>query len=188
VASELVTSGVCPNFVETYQVLRLADVPVAGLWGSPTLRQPQGTLQDFLAARTREAAGGKRITATKRGGVGGAAGGGKRAGGVAGAGAGGGVLTQDAVFIRMELCDGGCAEDFLREIEGGVRAWEDGEGGAARGVDPGAELVLGWTLQMAMSLMACKSRLNMVHGDVKLLNFMLVRNGVEEDGAPKALR
>jgi hypothetical protein len=47
--------------------------------------------------------------------------------------------------------------------------------------------VLAWTLQMAMALLACKSRLGMVHGDVKLLNFMLVANGTGPGGAPKAL-
>ena len=112
----------------------------------------------------------------------------------------------------MELCNGGCAEDFLRDLEGSVRAWEDAVASAAaagpaaaaapvskaaprrRGgkaaeqaasavqasvqapqhsADPGAGLVVAWTLQMAMSLFACKSRLNMVHSDVKLLNFML---------------
>jgi hypothetical protein len=47
-ASELVTSGVCPNFVETHQVFRMSGAPVASMWGTPTCQQPQGSLDTFM--------------------------------------------------------------------------------------------------------------------------------------------
>ncbi len=223
-ASELVYSNVCQNFVETYQVLRLSCRPSESVWGSATLREPQGSLTTFLSARAGASC---RPTGTGTS----AAGRSRKRGAAArvdGSGANG-----DFVFIRMELCDGGSAEDALRLMEAGVVEWEardaashrdrdggrygmveskgDDDSGArvgagtavrakkgrgkapvpaptpvaspdAAGVDPGVDVLLPWTFQMAMSLLACKSRLDMVHSDVKLLNFMLVSS---EKAAPR---
>ena len=51
-ASELVSSGVCANFVETYQVFRAANAPDAGAWGTKECRAPLGPLPAFKDAYT----------------------------------------------------------------------------------------------------------------------------------------
>lgn len=163
-ASELVSRGVCPNFVETYHVFRLKNAPVAEMWGDGVNKLPHGSVDAFLAAYGDGTLWRPPVV-----------------------GAGARTPVHDAVFIRMELCQGD-AEAHLRHLEPQVKAWEDslpqpsldpalvGAYPVDPATDPGLSLVVGWTLQMSMALLACKAHLGMVHADVKLLNFFLVKS------------
>lgn len=77
------------------------------------------------------------------------------------------------VYIAMELCDGGSVEDTLRVMERDVLQQESGQ---VTGVDPFLHQIVPYMAQMSAALFTSSHRMHMLHGDVKLLNFMMVRN------------
>jgi len=181
--SELVRTGVSPNFVETFQVLATSFEPSAELWGTEEDRVPRGPLS--AEALSWPADGSFDLPAP------------------AGADA---VTGPNAVDVgvyqlaRMELCSGGDVEEYLRRIEPMVAAVEEAEAEEAAGWavrDVGAPLpvdrwfmgcaapapgaagsvgsgALGLAAQLLLSLLAARDRLAMRHWDVKLLNCLLM--------------
>lgn len=141
--SELVRTGVCPNFVETYQVFHFAYEPAADAWGTPENRKPTGECP-FPASEGR----GKRSKRHK----------------VPRKPSADGVYQ----YIRMELCCGGDAEDHMRDISEQAAAAGTDDGGVLPMTD-----VAGVLLQLAYGLYAARERLYLRHYDVKLLNVLL---------------
>lgn len=156
-ASELVQSGTCPNFIQIFGVFRGDGAPVESVWGSAANKAPNGVHppQDVITGKAPIVSISKAVSKK-------ASGKGKR----------GAVKTvcEPHLYIAMELCDRGCVEDMLRII--------DADGIAA--VDVGVALVLPYMYQMAVSMYYTSARLNMLHGDIKLLNFMLTHNPAGE--------
>ena len=145
--SELVTGGKCPNFIETYQVFQFAYKAPSKVWGQSLSSCPSIATNDHIrqrldAAKERNERG--RRTPRRR----------MKPSGKEG------MYT----YIRMELCDGGDLESFLRSDD---TLPEDG----LLPIDELPAIVF----QMIMSLAVGQEELNLRHYDVKLLNFFLKR-------------
>jgi len=126
---DLVRRDVCPNFVDTLQVLRCSHAAPKALWGGPEKPQPQGSFEDFELSEDFKAPRKPRTAA-----------------------------GASWVLLRMELCEGGDVEEYLRS-HGSVEVGT----------------VVAWLFQMFFSLHVAHDALGLVHYDVKCLNFFLKR-------------
>ncbi|KAF0690469.1 Aste57867_18125 [Aphanomyces stellatus] len=124
--SNLVEAGTCPNFLRIHEVFLMSTPPDAGVWGSQDHPIPQGAT--FGATPLK-----KDVLDSASKAVGHADG-----------------LYQ---YIRMELCDGGNVEDYLRLEECGD--WQS------------------IFFQMAYALYAGREQHQLRHYDIKLLNFFM---------------
>lgn len=93
--SELVSSGVCPNFVETYQVFQLTRPAPGSLWGTEDYPTPQG--KSFRGAGAAVAANPRLCTAKGMEHV---------------------ERASEGLFqyIRMELCGEGDLESYMKRL------------------------------------------------------------------------
>ena len=131
--SDLVTSGVSPNYIETYGMFQTEMEEPNHLWGSSTVRKPRGPFSKHSVMKFNPTKYPKTQDKRNKG---------------------------DYCYIRMELCDGGDFEEFLKEKTNGL------------GIIPKRETV-GALFQMISSLDLAQKRLNLRHYDIKLLNFFL---------------
>lgn len=145
-ASDLVQTGACVNFIQIFRIFQAEGGPDESVWGSETERAPQGTSPPTTAASAPAAVRASAKGKPK-----------KRKG-----------KLEAHLYIAMELCDWGSVEDMLRVLEADVLS--------SASVDPGLALVKPFMFQMAVSLAVATAKLSMLHGDIKLLNFMLMRN------------
>jgi serine/threonine protein kinase len=167
--SDLVRAGVCPHFVELYQIFQHATDAPAHCWGSEDERAPLGPTPP--ARLLEEAARGDGRSGDGRSGDGRS--GGNTARGPRARARRGRRASKDKrqnhraprpddegvwQFLRMELCDGSDLEEHLR--------------GRSDGQMP-VRHVPGVLLQMVASIYVARVRFSMRHYDVKLLNFFL---------------
>jgi hypothetical protein len=145
-ASDCVKSQQCVNFVEIYSVFQGQGGPEVSVWGSPHNRAPNGTQPPKEFPKPAVKHKGRK---------------------------GRQQLPARHLYIAMELCDGGSMEDALRVLEGDVVRWE---AGLVAGMDPFAHCIVPFMAQMSAAMYTSARHLHMLHGDVKLLNFMMVRN------------
>jgi serine/threonine protein kinase len=163
--SELVRVGVCPNFVETYQVFSTSFPPSVELWGDETNRAPRGALNDSVTRWTAETSSWHLPVPEN---------------------------TDLGVFqfARMELCSGGDVEDFLAQIEPVVAASEDSDPAEVdrwymgAGEETSNAGTLGLMFQLMFALHAARERLSMRHWDIKLLNCLLLPADEARAGRP----
>ena len=165
--SDLVTSGESVNFIETFGMFHSTMEEPLDLWGSEDRKEPLPWIK-FKDSGYKSS----QLTKLK-----------KRKEGFFCAGAGR-LDEEDGseeesmgsyCYIRMELCDGGDMEDFLRD-----------EKNAPGGVIPVQECV-GALYQMIHALDLAQRKFALRHYDVKLLNFFLKKADVatqscQEDG------
>jgi serine/threonine protein kinase len=150
--SELVTEGKCPNFIETYQVFQFAHNAPDRLWRQESA-QGDPSVDDHVRRRLCNRSG-KRTPRRRR----------KPSG-----------RPSIFTYIRMELCDEGDLETFLRNsVED-----EDDAHRELNGLLP-IEEVPAVMFQMCMSLAVGQDELNLRHYDVKLLNFFVKRIDIGE--------
>ena len=166
--SELVTDNKCPNFIETYQVFQFAYAPPETLWkmdASSTCKYEK----DFIINTATKEHDNNNLTSRKKNT--------KRTN----------TKTKRKIktykpkvdkschmYIRMELCDGGDLETYLRN--------EDDVAIGNNGRDKLSETeILAFMFQMIISLAIGQDEMNLRHYDVKLLNFFLKRVIVDED-------
>ena len=142
--SELVTEKKCPNFIETFQVFQYAYAPPEKLWAARKSDAICPHEQQYLHEARAEQGTKKRGVRSKR------------------------SKTYKPkgskschTYIRMELCDGGDLETYLRNPEMNTN-------GALA-----AEEISSMLFQMIASLAVGQSEMNLRHYDVKLLNFFL---------------
>lgn len=128
--SDLVTSGISPNFIETYGMFQTEMKEPDHLWGTESNKKPRGPFSQHSVMKFNP----KKYKSTSNDG--------------------------DYCYIRMELCDGGDFEEFLKERTNGL------------GVMPLKETI-GALFQMISSLNLAQVKFNLRHYDVKLLNFFL---------------
>ncbi|KAA0155718.1 hypothetical protein FNF29_01633 [Cafeteria roenbergensis] len=123
--SELVRTGVCPNFVQTFQVLATSFEPSEALWGTEHCRLPRGPLSAAALRWASDSPGPSDFRLPVPAGPDGKA-----------------FPNPNAVDLgvfqlaRMELCSGGDVEEHLRSIEPLVAAVEQAEMAAAAGEAP----------------------------------------------------
>ena len=142
--SELVTENKCPNFIETYQVFQYAYAPPEKLWAAKDSEASCPYEQQYLSRSKSKKSRGKGKVRSKR------------------------IKTYKPkggkschTYIRMELCDGGDLETYLRNSEINTN-----------GVLSGEE-ISSMLFQMIASLAVGQSEMKLRHYDVKLLNFFL---------------
>ena len=137
--SDLVTSGVSPNYIETYGMFQTEMEEPFHLWGNETNKKPRGPFSQHSVMKFNP----KKYILNKSNKY---------------------KLNKkssgDYCYIRMELCDGGDFEEFLKEKTFGL------------GYIPLKETV-GGLFQMIASLNLAQNKFNLRHYDVKLLNFFL---------------
>jgi serine/threonine protein kinase len=189
--SELVRTGVCPNFVETFQVLGTSFEPSEALWGSSERRAPRGGLTPEAIRWAESPCDDAELQRTL-----------PAPDAIASDEAALAAYDANAVdtgvfqLARMELCSGGDVEEHLRRIEPLLEAVESAEqeDASAReaglpdsplpvdqwymGVSPSSRVsdsgAIGLAAQLLLSLLAARDRLTMRHWDVKLLNCLLM--------------
>ncbi|ETW06406.1 serine/threonine protein kinase, variant [Aphanomyces invadans] len=128
-----------PNFLRIYSMFLSTSMPDESKWGSPSTPTPQGLAFGALShgsTSTGKPSTNKDMTSLKRG------------------------LYQ---YIRMELCDGGNVEDYIR-------------------LDGTSNLIHGWSslfFQMVFALYAGREQHQLRHYDIKLLNFFLQSTSAE---------
>ena len=130
--SDLVTSGISPNFIETYGMFQTEMEEPTHLWGNENERKPRGPFSQHSVMKFNP----KKYKKSEKN------------------------QNGDFCYIRMELCDGGDFEEFLKEKTHG------------HGIVPERETI-GALFQMIASLDLAQQRFNLRHYDVKLLNFFL---------------
>ncbi|RYE85063.1 MAG: hypothetical protein EOO65_01120 [Methanosarcinales archaeon] len=155
--SECVRSRVCPHYVRCYEVALVGwspehDFPT--MWGSETEPIPQG--RTFVPGPSHPAyAHGVCVPPAPR----------AREEG-----------RGPYQYIRMELCDGGDLETFLRRLEP-LLPDASGRTPSTSMLAPSdaqySATVQAWAFQMCFSLFVARERLALRHYDVKCLNFFL---------------
>jgi serine/threonine protein kinase len=135
--SSLVRRGVCPNFVTTRGMFSCPFKPPSASWGSAENKRPKG---DCYVKSKSKRRGQKEPTDKNRG---------------------------RYQYIRMELCDEGDAEEFLKRQPNEVLPSDE------------ARRIL---FQVSFALHASADRFSLKHYDVKLLNIFFQRNGSDQMG------
>lgn len=138
--SDATEHGVCPNFLRVFDVFLAHERPSPDRWGSKAHRKPsEGLVKDSaVCERDQE----HEATSEER--------------------------KQLFQYMRMEYCDGGDLEDFIRLQKNQTLPLES--------------VAVPFFFQMVFSLYCAREKFHLRHCDVKLLNFFLKDIGRPDTG------